>query len=441
MKAISFLKKYSVQYSHFLLFFFLSLFWFFYIEGSIKTQWVVTFFDPADYMFLAKHFFGMSQDGILFLPDFNQRWQEFLTLIPFRQIGVGTFYIVLEKIFGSYVTIWGPLVLKTLISASYAYICQIWHTKIKTIPSWICFITLIFTTTIWVNGSSMWSESFIRILFIVILALIIKRVYSQHSSWKFITLLFILFLLLVNIKIQWILLGVPLLMYEAGVFIFEKKLKDGFITILLTALLPLSVLTINIIGWNYYGIIAGNSLHTMIKEESRGSSFLYTICQNEEIIKLSTRFCNEKKYFMNGTWGDFMKYQYPNQDLRQLILTMDILSKKSVDNSPRAYFETIKQNYSNITNFPSFKEVDRKGFLTLIDIACIIAMLLGLFNMRSRRIALFCIAVWIIPLIGAHVAVWDIRYMTPMAGLPILGALIIIDILCSSKLKNNRTIS
>ncbi|MEY4440597.1 MAG: hypothetical protein RLY49_223 [Candidatus Parcubacteria bacterium] len=434
MQVISFFKKNLTKYSHFLLFFALSIFWFFYIEASIKTQWVITFFDPADYIFLAKHFFGMSQGGIVFLPDFNQRWQEFLTLIPFRQIGIGTFYILLEKILGSYAIIWGPAILKTFIAASYAYLCQIWHNKIKSVPSWVCFVVLIFTTTVWVNGNSMWSEPFIRILFVLLLALFIQRIGAQYSTLHFIGALFILFLLLVNIKIQWILLGVPLLLYEAGELILKKKIKQGVITILLTALLPLSVLTINSIGWNYYGIIAGNSLHTILKEESKGSSFLYTICQKEEIIQLSTRFCNEKKYSMNGTWGDFMKYQYPTQDLKELIMAMDTLSKDMVDNSPQAYFKTVKENFSNLTNFPAAKNNEKGIIPTLVDIACIIVSVVGLLNFKTRRIALFCLILWIVPLIGAHVAIWDVRYVTPMAGIPILGAICIMRLYFENKL-------
>ena len=151
MPFVLFLKNNFAKYSHFLLFFFLSLFWFLFINPTAYSPWIITFFDPADYIFLTKHFFEIPQNGILFLPDFNTRWQEFLTLIPFRQIGVGTFYLVLEKIFGANTIIWGPYVLKTLIATSYGIVCQIWHTRIKTIPSWICFIILIFTTTVWVD--------------------------------------------------------------------------------------------------------------------------------------------------------------------------------------------------------------------------------------------------------------------------------------------------
>ena len=379
--------------------------------------WDITYKDPADYVYLAQHFWHVPHT-VRCIPDFTERFQEFLTLFPFRQIGVGTFYLFLYNIFGDFTLTIGPVILKIMIAVSYAVLGCCCSRRADRWAGIVCLIILLVTTDYQNCGNALWSEPFLRMLFIFYMALLLSlQIKEKWSSVRMILGSWILCLFVTHIKVQWMVLGLIILTYQAWRLKQSKQWKHFILVITLTLLIPISLLFVNWTGWHYSGFIAGNSLHTMEKHEYY---FLMNICKEDQIKGLSPRFCNEQQYDFE-TWGQFFAYQYPNQDIKKLILTMDQLSIKTQDYSLEAVLKSMYSGAVFITNFPYIdKSVEPWG--RFIDIIATLLCFSGLFVRSFRPVNIFCLSLWLIPLILYHFAIWDLRYMSPMAGLTMVAA-------------------
>jgi hypothetical protein len=416
------------RYGDFILFFLIACIGLVFIGSTMPHTWNITGMDPADYVYLAKHFWGVPQQGVQFVSDFNVQWRHFLSIIPFRQIGTGTFYLMMRIIFGSRVDQLGPFVLNALIAFSYAWLSYLWGIRTKRIFGWICLGVLLITTTTQTTGYLIWSEPLLRICFVCGFALfLLRRQGESFASRRMVAGFFLIFLVMANIKIQWMVFGLVLMLCQMIILACEKNWRRLCATLCLALLIPLSIFMINGLGWDYWGLVGGNSLHTMFQPGGGSPDFLAAICQKEEMIQLSTRFCNEGVYSF-PTWGEFMKFQYPQQNIRQMIQTMDGLSKQMINYSPSADISTLVKYAPDFTNFPLSSPPFLAGLLiSILDGLGFIICLLGLYFPRTRMVALFCLGSWSIPLLGAHVAAWDPRYLTPMAGIPLLGAVYILS--------------
>ena len=410
------------------IFFTLSLAYFILAGAPLQdATWDLKHGDPADYRFLAEHLFHIAHDGSQYVPELFVRWQELLSALPFRPIGVGSFYLIVHSLFGGATNVAGRYVLKTLLALACASLAVQFARFANRYMAFFVLLIIFLTSGMFSLGDLIWAEELLRIIFIAWLADYVRKMsLSAESQTKILPQFFYAFCVPL-LKTQWLILSfLTYLQYGFQFFKSRSWRRFAFVS-LLYLLIPSAILAINWVGWGHIGLTAGNSLHEFYRRDRTGAHFLAAACQDEKIIALKTRFCQES-YPPFPEWGLFIEYQYPTQNIHDLILTMDDFTRRKREWRLSEVLGVAWESFGNTTNFPFQREGSPPGknLLIVIDALSFIGMATGLLFRRTRSLAVFGLSLWIIPAISLNFAYWNPRYMVPMAGFPIIISIAVI---------------
>jgi hypothetical protein len=399
------------------------VFGFAYLALIYTPVWGISAYDAADYVFLAEHFWGVPHSGNYGF-DFSSEWREFLSNFPFRQIGVGSVYLILKFFLGDSVLKLGPYVLQFLLIATYIWLGSRISRQTGLTAGIASVVVLVGTTYLPASGAMIFTEPFIRMFLVILTGLIVFNKDEDRAPYRLSILLPIVALFLVHFKMQWIIFVVLIISYEAVELIRRPSSKYELgVFLILTLMIPISLLAVNVIGWNCYTIgTAGYGLHAMNMEPGSGAQFLKISCEIPGLFSHQPKYCAEQQYIFS-TWADFLRFQYADQSIKELIAGLDRLASMKSNYTIGSIFETVYAGIPDITNFPF---IESKGILFYLArsfdllVGCI--CLIGLYFKKNRWAGAFFIALLIVTLAGRHVAFWDVRYLTTFAGLPIIIA-------------------
>lgn len=381
--------------------------------------WQLASQDPGDYRYLAETFWRVPHD--LHTYSLPEVWQRFLSAVPFRQIGPGTFYLFNKALFGDAAGVVGRYELKGLLAASYSFLATGWSRRMNRVAGLAALVILLGTTSPWTMGDDLLTEAFSRPLFCILAGLTAYlRDDEEETSVRMMVATQFVCLLLVQVKVQWLLLCIVFFAWHALVVMRQRAWKRLVILSTAMATVPMSLLAVNWIGWRYLGLTAGTSLHTMWKMGT--TAFFPALCAKSEMMALATRVCAEHNTSFTN-WGQFFAAQYPGQDPKQLIQVMDRASASFVHFTLSAIAQTVGEGYKQLTNFPPESSDSPSLLARTVDGLSFLLCILGGFLKECRLASLLCIASWGTVLVGLHMARWDPRYLTPMAGLPVVVGL------------------
>ena len=378
--------------------FLLSLTFVFQWGLKLPGRWASTEGDSGDYRYLGENLWGIPHDLSTYIPAFHTNWGKFLTVVPFRQLGVGSFYAFTHYFLGDSALHSGRFSLQVLIASSYAILSRTVSSRFGRAAGIICLIFALFlkgSPRDGTRGSRLGLETFgVQLLF----------------------------LLTVNFKVQWIALTLSVSAIQAGSLAWRGNRRHAAVILGLACLSPLSLTAVNRAYSDYPGIIAGTGLHAMWKMGGSGDVFLRKACAEPGVLALSPRFCAEKRFWYSN-WGEFTSFQYPAQDLKSLSQALDQSAARNLDLSWGAVRDSLSESVRNFSNFPPYAPLMIPEWARLaLDFASIGLCLVGLLLSSTRFTSIFCLGLWCVPIAANVATAWDTRYIVPMAGFALLNA-------------------
>lgn len=390
-------------------------------DGLQSPVWQVHHFDHADYRFLAEHFWHIPHDLSTYAPEFAGSWGEYLTRVPFRDIGVGTYYLVNAAFYGmthglpsvhpDQLATWIPASLILLLCAAYIAFYVVCKKRAGTLYATICLLALL-TIPGWTLTHELISEPFLRICFVLLLTLTLSIETIRRSVPALLALSLVL-LLTMHIKAQWLLLA-PL-MSVALLLSYRRDVRSAPVisVLLLMFILPLTLMMIHTIGWGTAALTPGKALHMNLKTDG---AYVEEFCVDHP----TSTVCNPSSDIQrDGWWRLPLGNAAPVDELNAL----DSGVTSSVLSNPVQLLKDIWSGVMHTTNFPD--SLPRNPFLLLLDLLTVLFLIVGLWSRRTALPAATALGLWIIPIIANIFAVYDPRYYRPMAGLPLAIAILI----------------
>lgn len=412
---------------------------------EFDRKFQVYYSDPADYRFIAEYFWGLPFHGETYKDIFAGEWGDFLRTVPFRQIGMGTLYIVTQGIYHLFGD--GPLpesVLPFLLKAMTAAACLLLYASLrKAVGKGAAFALLaamLFPPWSWVGTEFFLAEGYLRLLFLLALALLL-RTYADHdrSDRQTIFAVLILFLFASHLKVQWMLAAA---MFTLGAAVHAvlrtKKVATALVLCCASLAIPLSLSAVNAVGWGRLSPTAGSSLHVI---RLTGGKALLDVCgELKNDLGYVPYYCHEveSQSFWRVRIGALTG---PTIRLLDERVKAQYLADRS------AVRGRIIFGLGSMTEFPddAFRFDSYPDWTypitRVINIAAFVLLLAGLFLRRTLLLASFGLAIRLNPVIAGVFSVYDARYQFPVAGIALcIGAVIAAEyarVLMRSPIKDN----
>ncbi len=398
-------------------------------QGYNIPVWQVDHFDHADFRYVAEIFWGEPHDLRTYQPDFSEDWGRYLDAVPFRGIGVGTYYLTLRALIGFVnpgvaadpirLGVFIAWSMKLLLASAYAIFFGVCRRRVGTRLALLCLALLLFPWKTWILIEEMLVEPLVRILFVLAMSVLLS-IHESRGRLRLGAALFLFpFLLAAHLKAPW--MFYPLLILPAIVLRLHAEklsLRHALPAVALTLCVPLTLLLVNVLWWQDLTLSPGAGLHAQFKTGEYTSS----LCRSP--TPLVTVFCNRTTK-LNSWWNVYMGPDALPENYRAL----DRGVLPYILHTPQRMITDAFDGLRVASNVPEgamdILPYGASLVILLLDISTWILLLVGLFQKETILLSAAGLGLWIIPAIGAIFALYDPRYHRPMAGIPLILAILI----------------
>jgi hypothetical protein len=385
--------------------------------------------DAADYRYIAEHFWGLPHDLSSYHYRFyGEEWGDFLSKVPFRDLGVGTYYMLI-RIFQelSGVSIGIPTLyvwsVKLLLAASYLSWFFVCRRRFGSLFALCLLMPLIVPSGSWLLSEEVLSEGLLRACFVFILAMLLPLMKRHDHLWQQLVILGI-GLICIHLKVQWILLAAFLWSAFAFHWLFVAPSRRALIVAAAAfLLLPASMLAIHRIGWGNASLSAGTGLHIAVLTD--GASVRDVCGKHDDALP---HLCSGKH-----KPADFWKVPLDASIPAAEYASFDRHSLGYLLQRPSIPIVRFLHGLALARNFPTFSEGDHaissqavRWWDAFLMIFTWIFLIAGLKRHDTRLLSAFGLGLWVVPAVGNMMTVSVIRYHYPMAGIPLIIAFIIL---------------
>jgi hypothetical protein len=373
--------------------------------------------DPSEYRYAAEQFFGVPHDLESYAPYFKTQWPLFLETVPFREIGLGTLFLLTNVLSGGQAMLALPLLAKLLLAGSSLLFFAAVRKRYGTAPAAAALAVVVLPVIAWTYTDALVTEAYARMLFLCCLSLAVAS--RGHVRNATIAVTLPLTLLLTHLKVQWLLFGFILFGALAFLSLLEHHWGKALLAMLSFVLLPLTVSLVHWIGWHDARVNPGISLHVMHKSwgEAREAA-----CQRTFEERPPAEFCNRP--FTVSHWVDFAN-GLPAGEIATRVRALDATALPYLLSKPTALIVDLARGVFYATNFP-FLPRPWNFLLKPVDLLCWIVLALGLTRRRTFLFAVLGLGMWIVPAVGTIFGQFDDRYQIPAAGVVLALALLIL---------------
>jgi hypothetical protein len=244
-------------------------------------RWQAETNDPADYRFVAEYFWGVPFRAATYDVIWHGGWGDYLRLIPFRSIGLGSFYLLTGWLRLGHAPATPDEVLATGIAFAYAQkvllaaallvLFAVMRRRWNTALALFALAVTAFPPVYWRGSDDFLTEPPQRIVFLLAFACAVllsgrRPAGEGRGSALPAYTLFALWLLATHLKVQWYvgaLLLLPVLVLETS---RDAWLSRRTLALTVAALMvPLSVVAVNWIGWRTVTLSPGFGLHVNLR--------------------------------------------------------------------------------------------------------------------------------------------------------------------------------
>ena len=404
-------------------------------------SWQAGQFDPADYRLMAEHFWKIKSEPSTYHFDrtYERVWADYLGVVPFRGIGVGTAFEMASWVINgrpahtpSEVAAAGQTltnVEKALTALALLLLFAVARAICGAVPALIALSVVALPPSLWRLTEELMSEPALRIDFILLMAAAIAL---RHPRWRIpaAVSIAVLWLVATHLKVQWWVgaaLVVPILIQEFA--------ADGFgqtaaAVAAIGVAIPLGLLAVNWIGWHHTSLSPGIGIHAHIEY---GDDLLKGFCDQYQAPAHPPPFCDPARPRIKW-WNLYMGGDVPTEAYDAL----DRYARRYVLAHPVKALTQFVDGLTRAASFPGH-EVTRgqrlrieplpqvlRPVAELIDLGVWAALLLGLYFRKTRLMALTALVLWIVPALGDVFSWYEPRYHQPMGGIGLAAAVLIL---------------
>jgi len=392
-------------------------------------RWQAADFDPADYRIIAERFWGVPVAPETYRIDAS--WLEFLQHVPFRGIGLGTFYLLVGTVTMGHAPSTSTEVLaagarvatveKILLAVALLTLFEVTRRSWGDAAAVFAIAATALPPRFWRLTDDFLAEPLLRICFLFLIACAIA--FSRRRSTTLAAAILALMLLAAHLKADWVLgalLLLPVLLFE-----LSPRRVAGSARIALCALaiaIPVSIAAVNWIGWHTASMRPGLGVHVNLKyDDTLRLPFCATLGAGDP----APPFCDEhrpKRWWWRMYLGRdvtlaqieaFDRYARgvlvaaPARDVREFAAGLAFASSVpgiAVDTGPGLFRVVPLANpWATIVR--------------VLDVAVWALLLIGLRYPELRVPCAAALVLWIVPAAGNMVSLYELRYHMPMAGI------------------------
>ena len=384
--------------------------------------------DEGDYRYLAEHFWGIPHDLSTYAEDFHGYWGTVLENVPFRDLGAGTAYLLLDA-FGLSRALSAHLFLVLMLASSSLCFFIFTSRMIGTARAALMLAILVLLPQQWLLTEKFLAEPFLRSLLILLLIPVLSLTKDTKRPVTAAMWIAVLTLLASHFKVMWVMFGVMLLPILLPTFLKKRQWAAAAILVGGIIVSPLTQSFIHAIRWGDASISGGAGLHLTGKYPS----FLPFVCARSPKNAIPWNFCNqENREFI--PWWAFLHEQSATTDVVHLVRSLDDAALPFLLSQPVDTIRNVGEGFMRSTNFPDTDSI----VLRMIDWLTMVTLFCGLFFKRTRILSAFAVALWLVPAIGNALSAYDGRYHLIMAGLPLAIAAWILSHIPRSALQKLR---
>jgi len=221
-----------------------------------EGRWQASDFDPADYRILAEHFWRVPVAPDTYRIDAG--WLEFLQHVPFRGIGLGTFYLIVGVLTNGHAPRTLSEILaagtrlatleKLLLAAALVTLFEVVRRCWSLPAAVVAIAATALPPRFWRLTDDFLVEPVLRICFLLLFACAIALGRRKSSALAFAMLA--LMLTAAHLKADWALGGfllLPALLLEPAVAAAQPRTRAMLVA--LAVAIPVTIVAVNWIGW------------------------------------------------------------------------------------------------------------------------------------------------------------------------------------------------
>ena len=384
-------------------------------EGSLLPDTLQTqCCDEADYRYLAEHFWGIPHDLTTYAEDFHGYWGTILESIPFRDLGTGTVYLILNTLGFSAQSV--HLFLMMILASSSLCFFLFASRMIGTARAAVMLAILVLPPQQWILTEKFLAEPFLRAFLILLLIPVLSLAKDTKRPVLAAAWIAVLILIASHFKVMWMMFGLMLLPIFLPRLLRKRLWAASAILVGGICFIPLSQSVVHTVGWGDASISGGVGLHL----SGKYTSFLPFVCARSPADAVPWNFCHQRNMeFM--PWWAFLSGQSATTDVVQLVRSLDAAAIPFLLSQHVETILNVATGFTRATNFPDTNSIA----LRIIDWLTMSMLFGGLLFRKTRILSAIAIALWLVPAIGYALSAYDGRYHMIMAGLPLaIGALI-----------------
>jgi hypothetical protein len=393
-----------------------------------EQRWQASNFDPADYRLLAEHFWHIRTPASTY--DVDQDWQAFLRSIPFRGIGLGTLYLLVgvlrtehapstpAEILATGVAL--AAIEKILLAVALFTLFEMVRRSWGTLEAIATITATALPPRFWRLTDDFLAEPVLRICFLLLFACAIAAGRRRSLTLSFVTMA--LMFVAAHLKADWALGGVLLFL----VLLFSPPIsfapvRDKAVLAATAALIPVSVVAVNWIGWGMLSPRPGLALHVNLKYDEE---LIRSFCDEAVREARTSPFCDASK--PRRVWWNV----YSGRDVTPREMTaFDAYARRDILEHPVRDLRELWAGLGLASSVPGTTASLGAGFRVVplkepwhrivwwMDVAVWILLLIGLRSPEMRLPCGVALVLWIVPAVGNIFSLYELRYHMPMAGI------------------------
>jgi hypothetical protein len=392
-------------------------------------QWQASDFDPADYRLLAEYFWGATRvQPTTYTLD--PEYQAFFRNVPFRGIGLGTLYLLAGVLRIGHAPSTPHEVLATgillatvekilLAAALFLLFEAVWRWW-GPLAALVAITATALPPRFWRQTDDFLTEPVLRICFLTLFA---GAIALGRKKWPALAFgMMFLVLIAAHLKADWALAGVilvPILLWSPTVAATPVRTKAALVVS--AALIPLSIVAVNWIGWSALSLRPGLGFHANLKY---GGDLEQRFCEQQRERSHVPPFCDEHRPH-RARWKVYMGGDVTLQD----VAALDAYARREIASHPGRALNDFWDGLKLASTVPgtthrfgmSFRVVPLplpwQTIVRWMDAAVWILLFIGLKYQETRLPSAAARLLWTIPALGNVFSLYELRYHMPMAGI------------------------
>lgn len=416
--------------------------------GSYSSQfspvgrWAADANDPADYRFIAEYFWGVPFHPNTYDTIWHGGWGDYLRLIPFRSIGLGTFYLLAgwlrlgrapatpDEVLAAGIAL--AYAQKVMLALALLVLFAVVRRRWNTVLALLTVAATAFPPVYWRTSDDFLTEPPTRIFFLLAFACAIalsgpRRSRDERRSIVPAFVLLGLWLVATHLKVQWYVGALMLL--PALVFDTSRPPPISRRTIALCAAalaVPVSVMAVNWIGWRTITLSPGFGLHANLRYDG-------DVLREYSAIMATTpsrpAFADPERPRLRW-WNIYVGPEVSRAEWE----AFDGFGRQYLRHRPGSALHNFWTGLRLASTVPAVQRITQgrirlepldppwAALVRWLDVAIWILLAVGLAFPETRVPCALALVLWIVPAIGNIVSPYEPRYHLPMSGIAAVAA-------------------